>query len=66
MLNTYTGDCPYIQGTNSIDISYTHIPILGTLSKNYKKYSFDCIHIDECPNADNCPIFESAPDSLNE
>ena len=66
MLNTYTGDCPYIQDTNSIDVNYIYVPILGTHTKNYKKGSFDCEHIDECPNADNCPIYQNAPLSLTD
>ena len=66
MLNTYTGNCTYLQATNSIDVNYTYVPILGTLSKNYKKGPFDCSHIDECPNADNCPIYQSAPLVLTE
>lgn len=64
MQSTHTGDCPYIQGFNSIDVNYNYVPILGTLSKNYRKGSFDCFFIDKCPNARNCPIYQSAPDVL--
>lgn len=66
MLNTYTGDCPYIGDTYSIDVNYTYVPILGTLSKNYKKGSFYCTLSDKCPNANNCPIYQSAPLALTE
>ncbi len=57
MQNTYTGECPHIKGQFSINVNYTYVPILGTLSRNYKKGSFNCLHIDECQNANNCPIY---------
>lgn len=66
MINTYKGECPYVKGIHSIDVNYYYIPILGALSKNYKKDSFDCDFIDECPEADDCPIYQNASLVLTE
>lgn len=66
MNNTYTGKCPYIKDTHTISVNYVYVPILGTLTSNYKKGTFDCSFLDECPQSKNCPIYQNAPVCLAE
>ena len=65
MQRIYTGECPVTGGIESIAIDYLYVPVLGTTSSNYKKALFDC-SIENCPDANNCPIYASAPASITE
>lgn len=66
MQKKFTGECPYTKGSHTINVNYTYIPILGTLTKNYKKGSFNCTFSDECTYQDDCPIYQDSPKSLTE
>ena len=66
MQKIHSGECPFAKDTHTINIDYAYVPLLGTLSSNYKKVAFECTLSDECPDAENCPIYQSAPLCITE
>lgn len=62
----YFGECPYIQRSHSICVKYAYVPMTGTLSLNYKKSGLNCSYSNECPDINNCPIYQKAPKSITE
>ena len=62
----YTAECPYTNKYKSITIDYAVIHIAGKLSPEYKKMSYKCDLIHECPYPDQdeygrCPLYISSP-----
>lgn len=64
MQKLYTGECPYINDTHSIHVKYLYVQMIGTLTSNYKRAEFDCTYSAECPDKNNCPIYQKAPRSI--
>lgn len=64
MRKTFSGVCPYANGTQYIQVKYQYIAMTQTLSQNYKKVGLDCDR--ECPDRDSCPIYKQAPASITE
>ncbi len=63
----FTGACPYTNSSQSIEINYFEIPMLGASTPGYKKDSYYCPLVDECPYPDQdryhrCPVYLEAPD----
>lgn len=62
----YTGDCPYTNSPHSIKIDYFEILLAGKLKPGYKKSSYTCSLIDECPypktdKYGRCPVYLNSP-----
>ena len=66
MRREYRGKCPFTNDNQTIHVRYKEIVMTQKRSQNYKKYGFDCIHTNEFPNAENCPIYNDAPKSVTE
>lgn len=62
----HTDECPYLNEEHSILIDYAEIPIAGQLDNGYKKGTYSCDEISDCPYPSNdkwgrCPVYLSAP-----
>ena len=63
--SSFVGQCPRFGEPHSIVITYAEIPILGSSAPGYKKMSFTCDSLEDCPNLDrhgSCPLLLNAPD----
>ncbi|WP_410744263.1 hypothetical protein [Clostridium neonatale] len=63
---TYTGECPYLNQSHSIDITYTEMRMLGNPNPEYKKGSYSCDEIEDCPYPSKdkwgrCPVYLDSP-----
>ena len=62
----YRDVCPRFDRITEISVKYVEIPILGKMSPGYKKTSFYCADVNDCPKLDEygrCPLVIKAPDS---
>ena len=65
---TYTGKCPYLNKFHSINITYAEIRMLGNPNSDYKKGSYSCNEIENCPYPSQdkwgrCPVYLDSPSS---
>ncbi len=63
----YTSHCPFTEQRQTIEITYTEVPIIGQRMPGYKITKYFCPYGDECPyylhsHTGFCPVVESAPD----
>lgn len=63
---SYTGDCPYLNDEHTIYIECAEITVAGNPNPGYKKLSYECDYVNECPYPDQdrwgrCPLYISAP-----
>lgn len=59
--------CPYLNRPHSISIDYIEFFMCGTNHPCYKKGSYSCDEIDDCPFPSKdewgrCPVYLKAPD----
>lgn len=63
MIKEVKGYCPMLNKTQTIEVKYAEIPILGRMKPGYKMVSFSCpadIH-SSCTYGDDCPLLTAAP-----
>lgn len=60
--HAYTGNCPFTNAKQTIQINYFEIPVIQDLTPHHKKKNFFCVSEDECPYASQpCPVYQHAP-----
>lgn len=61
------GTCPVDNSSTCIEVKYKGFRVLGCLKEVFKNTGFYCFKIDngiECPDPNNCPLYLSAPHSI--
>ena len=63
----FSGNCPYTNSKQTIDLDYFEINMVGNMTPGYKKGNYSCPHSEKCPYPEQdpygrCPVYLSAPD----
>lgn len=63
----HISECPYTGELQSIDVTYTEVPLLGQMSPGYKITGCSCPYSGECPypsqsTSGACPVLDTAPE----
>lgn len=45
----FSGNCPYTNSKQTIDLDYFEINMVGNMTPGYKKGNYSCPHSEECP-----------------
>lgn len=61
---THTGECPNIDDTNTIEIDYNGIQLMGQ-PLQFLKANFRCKYSNDCSFRNECPIYQEAPKCLD-
>lgn len=54
------GYCTHLSSNTTIDVDYRQITMVGDPHKYATATNFYCEYSNECPNPEECPIFEKA------
>ncbi len=62
---SYTGQCPFTNTEQTINIEYFVIPVTQSLTPEYKKKGIHCSVPGDCPFRGkyiSCPIYSNSPE----